>query len=109
VNADLHVVRDGRSAMQFFDTVDAGGSAPCPTLVLLDLNLPGKSGAQVLKHLRDNSVKCRDVAVLIVTSSDSARDREPVAALGVAAYFRKPSDFGEFMKLGAIVQGLLDR
>jgi hypothetical protein len=46
---------------------------------------------------------------LIVTSSDSARDRDAVKALGYDGYFRKPSDYESFLKLGSIVKGLLAR
>ena len=107
VNAELHVVRDGHSATQLFDLADSDNNAPCPDLVLLDLNLPKKNGEDVLKRLRA-SAKCGRALVLIVTSSDSGRDREPVAALGIAGYFKKPSEYAEFMKLGAIVKRLLE-
>lgn len=108
VDADLHVVSDGDAATRFFDSADADANAPCPALVLLDLNLPKKSGDDVLRHLR-NSRRCSEAAVLIVSSSDAARDREGVAGLGVSGYFRKPSDYYEFMKLGELVKKLLGR
>jgi CheY-like chemotaxis protein len=106
VNADLHVVSDGDAATKFFDSADADSNAPCPTLVLLDLNLPKKTGDDVLRHLR-SSPRCGDAAVLVVSSSDAAHDREAVARLGANAYFRKPSDYAEFMKLGEVVKKLL--
>lgn len=108
LEADAHFVEDGHKAMQFFDTADSDSSAPCPDLVLLDLNLPKKSGVEVLAHLR-NSRTCNRAAVLIVTSSDSIRDREAVAALGATDYFRKPSTYPDFLKLGAIMKDLLER
>jgi len=107
VDADLNFLQDGRAATDFFDAAD-NEKAACPDLVLLDLNLPKKSGDDVLKHLR-NSKKCRCALVLVVTSSDSQRDREAVAALSVAGYFRKPSEYADFMKLGPIVKALLER
>jgi DNA-binding response OmpR family regulator len=106
VCADLHVVHDGQSAMQFFDAADADASAPCPDLVLLDLNLPRKNGDEILKHLRRSS-RCRRAPVLVMTSSDSARDRELLVEFGVSDYFRKPSDFAGFMKLGDVVERTL--
>lgn len=106
VDADLHFVSDGEAATQFFDAADADPSAPCPTLVLLDLNLPKKGGDDVLRHLR-GSRRCSHAAVVIVSSSDAPRDREAVAGLGVNAYFRKPSDFYDFMKLSDLVKRLL--
>jgi two-component system, chemotaxis family, response regulator Rcp1 len=106
VNADLYFVSDGDAATQFFDSADADANAPCPTLVLLDLNLPKKNGDDVLRHLRGSS-RCGNAAVLIVSSSDMVSDREAVAGLGVNGYFRKPSDYYEFMKLGDLVKSVL--
>ena len=107
VDADLHVVSDGQAATRFFDAVDADDNALQPDLILLDLNLPKKSGEEVLRHLR-KSKRCRNAFVLVVTSSDSEREREAAAALAVIGYFRKPSQFAEFMKLGPLVKQLLD-
>lgn len=106
VDADLHVVHDGHAATRFFDAADADENAPCPDLVLLDLNLPKKSGDDVLRHLR-KTTRSRDAQVLVVTSSDSPQDRETMASLEVAGYFRKPSDYSEFLKLGPLVKSLL--
>lgn len=106
VKADLHFVSDGDAATRFFDSADADAAAPCPTPVLLDLNLPKKSGNDVLRHLRA-SRRCGNAAVLIVSSSDALSDRAAVGSLGVDGYFRKPSDYNDFMKLGDLVKKLL--
>jgi hypothetical protein len=47
------------------------------------------------------------VAVLVVTSSGSDRDRDETAKLRVKHYFRKPSEYENFMKLGELVKSLL--
>jgi two-component system, chemotaxis family, response regulator Rcp1 len=107
IDATLHIVEDGHQAVQFVDAADADGDAPRPDLVLLDLNLPRKNGAEVLRHLR-NSRCCKDAPVLIVSSSDSARERDTVKSLGFNAYFRKPSAYAEFLMLGPIVRELLE-
>jgi chemotaxis family two-component system response regulator Rcp1 len=108
IEADLYVLHDGHAATKFFDAADSDDNAPCVDLILLDLNLPKKSGEDVLHHLR-KSKRCRNAIVLIVTSSDSARDREAAAVLTVSAYFRKPSEYAEFMKLGSVVGQLLSQ
>ncbi|HEY3840823.1 MAG TPA: response regulator [Bryobacteraceae bacterium] len=106
VDAEVHVVHNGNDATRFFDAADHDETAPCPNLVLLDLNLPKKSGDQVLQHLR-KSVRCRNAKVLIVTSSDLAVERRALTALGATAYFRKPSEYAQFLKLGPVVKALL--
>jgi two-component system, chemotaxis family, response regulator Rcp1 len=106
VEANVHVVTDGDAATKFFDATDADEDLPCPVLVLLDINLPKKSGDEVLQHLR-HSRRCRGAQVLVVSSSDAARDRTVLAGLSIAGYFKKPSDYAEFMKLGSWVKSLL--
>ena len=106
IQAELHVVRDGEEAVRFLDAIDAAKNAPCPDLVLLDLNLPKRTGIEVLRHLRE-ATGCGGTAVVIMTSSDSMDDRQSTASLGAREYFRKPSNYSEFMKLGLIVRAVL--
>jgi CheY-like chemotaxis protein len=107
IDADVQVVADGEQAMRVFQQADRDPASLCPALVLLDINLPKRQGRDVLKQLRQ-SVRCANASVLIVTSSDSAQDREEMTRLGAKGYFRKPSDYRDFMKLGDIVKALLD-
>ncbi len=102
----VHVVEDGDQAVRFFDLADSNASAPCPALVILDINLPKKQGGDVLKHMRQ-SRKCANTLVIAVSSSDSARDREQMKHLGANRYFRKPSEYDDFMKLGDVIKTLL--
>ena len=97
---------DGEKTVRFFEQADADPTAPCPDLVLLDINMPRYKGGDILRRLRA-STRCKDALVLIVTSSDSQRDREDMDAFGANGYFRKPSEFSEFMKLGQLVRDLL--
>jgi DNA-binding response OmpR family regulator len=107
VDAELHIVPDGEKAIQFFEHADADPASPCPDLVLLDINLPKREGREVLHHMR-NSRRCSQAAVLVVTSSDSERDREDMAKFGVKGYFRKPSEYDSFLKLGELVKSMLE-
>lgn len=102
----LQVVKDGDQAVRFFDRIDADPSLPCPALVILDINLPKKQGGEVLKHMR-RSRRCGSAIVVTVSTSDSAADREQMKMLGAHEYFRKPSTFDEFMKLGDVIKTLL--
>jgi CheY-like chemotaxis protein len=106
VPAVIQVVDDGEKAIRFFENVDLDAAAPCPDLVILDLNLPRFKGSEVLRRLRA-SARCADVPVLVVTSSDSSDDREQMNKLGANGYFRKPSELSEYMKLGQVTRGLL--
>lgn len=109
VEHDLHVVEDGEEALRFIERADFGnGDAPIPALLLLDLNLPKRTGDEILVGLRQSRT-CRDIPVIIMTSSDSPKDREEAARLGAVAYFRKPSDLEEFLKLGELVRDILEK
>lgn len=108
IDADIEVLRDGQSAVSYFEELDPGQPYACPDLILLDMNLPRRNGDEVLKHLR-TSTDCRNAKVIIVSSSDAPRDRRAVESSRVAGYFRKPSSYDEFMKLGPIVRTLLEQ
>jgi CheY-like chemotaxis protein len=105
VPAHLTIVGDGQEAIEHIESVDREVVTP-PKLVLLDLNLPRRSGLEVLGRLRQ-SAKCRDVPVIIITSSDTRLDRERTAQLGAVHYFRKPSDYQQFLQIGVLLNDLL--
>jgi chemotaxis family two-component system response regulator Rcp1 len=102
---EVYVAVDGEKAIQFIEQAEADPEAPCPHLLLLDLNLPKKNGFEVLERLRA-SEKCKGTPVLIMTSSDSPEDQRVAAELG-ARYFRKPGTYDAFMKLGGVLKQLL--
>jgi two-component system, chemotaxis family, response regulator Rcp1 len=102
IKAPIHVVKDGEEATRFFDHADHDDSAPCPSLVILDINLPKKNGVEVLQHLR-GSQRCREASVIVVSTSSAAQDREAVMMNGADAYFSKPSKYDEFLKLGDLI------
>jgi chemotaxis family two-component system response regulator Rcp1 len=107
MDCDFQVSEDGEKAIDFIEAIDNAGAGPHPHIVLLDLNLPRKSGARVLERIRQ-SPKCGRVPVVIVTSSDSPGDKGQAARLGATRYFQKPLDLAEFMKLGPLVREVLN-
>jgi DNA-binding response OmpR family regulator len=102
---DWKVAEDGESAIQIIDAVDADSGASPPGLMLLDINVPRKSGNHVLEHLR-KSARCGSVPVVMISSSDSPTERKRAFDLGATEYFRKPSSLDEYMTLGKLVRRL---
>lgn len=91
--------------MRWIDMLEAE-YAPLPDVILLDLNLPRFTGGQVLERLRGHR-NCGSIPVVVVTSSDAPSDRATSARLGAARYFRKPSEYEDFLKLGELVREVL--
>ena len=63
----LHVVRDGEQALQFLHRTGPYADAPRPGLILLDVNLPRRSGLEVLAELK------QDDELLVIPVNDLAR------------------------------------
>jgi CheY-like chemotaxis protein len=85
---------DGVEAVDFL----LSGSAPLPTLILLDLNLPKMDGIEVLKEIRGNP-KLHHIPVIMLTTSGRAEDVLRSYSAGANAYIIKPVDLGEFQQV----------
>lgn len=92
---DVRAVADGNEAIQAFDE----GSYDA---VLLDLILPGKSGEDVLKHIRS----CGDVPVIIISAKDTDVEKAINLGLGADDYLSKPFSM---LELIARVKAVLRR
>ena len=103
---ELQVARDGAEALDLLAQMGQPGQAPCPHVLLLDLNLPKVDGPQVLQAFRQHPA-CGQTPVIVVTSSDASKDRERLNQLGISHYFRKPLDLEAFLQLGAVVREAL--
>jgi DNA-binding response OmpR family regulator len=108
VPASLLVVEDGEAALKYLDQIDSDPTMSCPRVLVLDLNLPRQSGADILRRARA-SKRLKNVPVVIFTSSDAPKDRETVARLGADRYFLKPTYYEDFLKLGGVINELLAR
>ena len=72
----------------------------------IDLNLPKRSGSEVLSRVR-SSPRGAGIAVIIMSSSNTPADRALARRLGANLYFHKPPELGEFMKIGGHIRALL--
>src|SRR3954468_21235787 len=88
----LHVVEDGVEAMAFLRKEGQFASAPKPDVVLLDWNLPRKTGRDVLAEIKaDDHLKI--IPVVILTSSRAEVDVLRAYGLHANAYVTKPIGF----------------
>lgn len=104
----LKVLRDGAEALAFMRRMGQRGYEPCPDVLLLDMNLPKVDGPQVLSEFRKHPA-CVTTPVIVVTSSDTPKERERMRDLGVAHYFKKPSDLNAYLMLGSLVREIVAR
>ena len=100
---EITVAEDGEAAIAM---IVAGKVRP--DLIMLDLNMPKRSGGEVLTSLRAQP-HCRTLPVIVLTSSDSPTDREEALRLGATCYIRKPTSLDEFLNIGASIKELLGR
>ncbi len=91
---DLHVQQDGIKAMEFLSK-HCKQNDHYPNFVILDLNLPGKNGLEVLKEIKgDNDLK--KIPVMIFTTSTAEEDIKKCYDNHASCYITKPLDFDEF-------------
>lgn len=105
IEVPLQVVTDGGEALQILygqATLDQTQL----NLIILDLNLPRHDGIEILQRLRDSELLAR-IPVVVLTSSDSPRDRTLASELGAVRFLRKPSNLEQFISLGAVFKELL--
>ncbi|MDX1623532.1 MAG: response regulator [Gemmatimonadota bacterium] len=92
---ELHVVEDGDRALDFLKRRDGFAMAPRPDLVLLDLNLPGRDGRQVLREIKSDAELHR-IPVIVLTTSTAPSDVVECYDLHANCYIAKPVDFDRF-------------
>jgi DNA-binding response OmpR family regulator len=106
VECRLSVVSDGKDAFRVISGETGNADAGSIGLIILDLNLPRHDGIEILRKIRE-SAALRHVPVVVLTSSDSPRDRVLANELGATRYVQKPSNLDEFLSLGAVFKDLL--
>jgi CheY-like chemotaxis protein len=95
LDVQLHVVGDGEEATRFLRRTGDFASAPRPALVLLDLNLPRRSGLEVLADLKADP-DLRTIPVVVLTTSKAQQDIQRSYQLHTNAYVVKPIDADQF-------------
>jgi two-component system, chemotaxis family, response regulator Rcp1 len=102
----LHVtvIENGEQALAFVRRSVPYAEAVRPDLILLDLNLPRKTGQEVLRELKSDST-LGVIPVVVLTSSEAPEDIRQSYALQVNAYVVKPLELEPFL---GVVKAVLD-
>jgi len=101
VTNPLQVVTNGEEALAYLEGRDRYADRkqfPFPLVVFLDLNLPKKSGFEVLESVRQHPV-LKKITIYILSSSTRPADVERAALLGANGYFIKPTQLEKLQEL----------
>jgi CheY-like chemotaxis protein len=88
--------RNGHDFLAYLEKVKAR-EQPMPALVLLDLNMPGLNGLEVLSATRSDPYFDKVPIFCVLTSSCDPRDRESAASLGASGFYTKASTLEEYV------------
>lgn len=91
----VHRCVNGDQALAFLDNTvndDGGRRSSRPGLIVLDLNLPGTDGREVLRQIKQNE-KLKLIPVVVFTTSSNPKDIEDCYRYGVNSYIVKPINF----------------
>lgn len=103
---DVHFVGDGDELLDYLrhEGRYCEGSAPRPDVILLDLNMPKRSGTEALAEIK-RCATLSDIPVVVFSTSRRPDDVSASYGLGAASYIAKPSTFSELVS----TMGTFDR
>jgi two-component system response regulator len=93
----IHHCADGDEALDFLLRRGKHAEAPRPGVVLLDLNLPGTDGREVLTEIKSHP-DLKQIPVIVLTTSSDDRDVSACYKAGANSYIQKPVDLEGFMR-----------
>lgn len=99
---EVHAAPNADAAFAFLRRKGQFANAPRPHLVLLDLNLPGIDGREILGAIKGDP-ELQLIPVVVLTTSDADRDVREAYRLHANSYLRKPVDLDEFIELADTV------
>lgn len=97
-SVNLYMVEDGEKALQFVGRHGSYAVFPRPDLILLDLNLPGTRGHDVLRKIK-SAPETKRIPVIVLSSSTFQVDICECYDLGANCYITKPMRFTELLRL----------
>lgn len=99
----INVARDGEEAMMMLHQEGKFANHHVPDLILLDLNLPKKSGKEVLRELKsDRRLMC--IPVVVLTTSQAEEDIIETYQYCANSFITKPVNLDQFVKVIKSIQ-----
>ena len=98
MRVNVRVAWDGEEAIEYLRQEGPYADAPRPDLILLDLNLPRKSGREVLSEIKADR-DLRSIPVVVLTSSKAEEDIAKTYNLHANCCVTKPADLDQFIRV----------
>jgi two-component system, chemotaxis family, response regulator Rcp1 len=95
---EVSVVKDGEEALRFLKKQGEHSAAATPQLILMDINLPGMDGKQLLNIIKSDE-QLKEIPVVMLTCSDTDADISECYDKQVNWYITKPIDYDKYTKV----------
>jgi CheY-like chemotaxis protein len=92
---DYVFLENGDKLLEYLEQNSEQGK---PSLIMLDLNMPGKDGRETLKEIKSSN-RFQEIPTVVFTTSSSHRDRQNVYELGANCFITKPDTFNKLVEL----------
>lgn len=83
---------------KLLDYLEKNVNGEAPSLIMLDLNMPGKDGRETLKELKTDN-RFHYIPTIVFTTSSSLRDKQMVYDLGANCFITKPDTFNKLIEM----------
>ena len=103
---ELKVIDHGGDALEFVHNSTKPTESDRFDLAILDLNLPGHGGMEVLTAIRRNE-SLGDLRVVVLTSSAAPLERSQVEKLQISRFITKPPELADFLQIGNLLKEVL--
>jgi CheY-like chemotaxis protein len=102
---EIVIAEDGEKAIALLERQITDPAARKLDLILLDLNVPRRDGAEILRVIRSTSLLSRvPVAILSSSPGDFIQSKLTAAHVSADGYFTKPSNIDDFLRLGKLLR-----
>lgn len=102
VHPECIFLENGEKLMDYLEVQPQNGM---PSLIMLDLNMPGKDGRESLRDIKSDK-RFQHIPTIVFTTSSSYRDKQAVYDLGANCFVTKPDTFNKLTELTASISRL---
>lgn len=95
-------IDNGDKLLAYLEKAAENGS---PSLIMLDLNMPGKDGREILREIKTDK-RFQHIPTIVFTTSSSMRDKQMIYDLGANCFITKPDTFNKLIEMATSISRL---